>query len=137
LAAASFSWNGLYLAEVASAAPTDLIASATAGTMFFVFMGGFLGPGLVSTAISLSGYYEAGFVVLGVMAALGGAALLLPDRFFASAPAPPRLCRRGAHAMIGAGYRVVPAAGTVCGRPRPVFGSTGRNSTPDDCTGCG
>jgi MFS family permease len=91
LGAAAFSWNGVYLAEVASAAPKDLVASATAGTMFFVFMGGFLGPGLLSTAISLTGHYEAGFAVLAAVSALGGAAILLPDRAFAAASANPAL----------------------------------------------
>ncbi|MGB0084544.1 MAG: MFS transporter [Rhodomicrobiaceae bacterium] len=86
LGAASFSWNGVYLAEVADAAPKEFVASATAGTMFFVFLGGFIGPGLVSTAISLSGAYEAGFAVLSVIAALGATALLLPERSFAAAP---------------------------------------------------
>ncbi len=84
LGASGFSWNGVYLAEVAQAAPKDLVASATAGTMFFVFLGGFIGPGLASTAISLTGAYGAGFAVLCAFAVLGAAALLLPEARFTS-----------------------------------------------------
>jgi nitrate/nitrite transporter NarK len=83
LAAAAFSWNGVYLAEVAGAAPKDFVASATAGTMFFFYLGGFLGPAIVSTAISLMGSYEAGFAVLAGLAATGTAVLLMPDGAFA------------------------------------------------------
>jgi MFS family permease len=85
LAAAAFSWNGVYLAEVAHAAPPDYVASATAGTMFCFYLGGFLGPAIVSTAISLTGAYEAGFAVLAVLGATGMAVLLMPERVFAAA----------------------------------------------------
>jgi nitrate/nitrite transporter NarK len=85
LAAAAFSWNGVYLAEVAHAAPENFVASATAGTMFCFYLGGFLGPAVVSTAISLTGSYEAGFAVLAALAATGTAVLLMPDSAFASA----------------------------------------------------
>lgn len=77
LGSASFSWNGVYLAEVAEAAPADQVATATAGTMFFVFLGGFVGPGAVSTATALAGSYSAGFITMAAFAAAGTAALLL------------------------------------------------------------
>lgn len=87
LGATSFSWNGVYLAEVASAAPRDAVAVATAGTMFFVFLGGFIGPALVSTSISAAGSYEAGFAVLAALAAFGAVILKLPERIFSPAAA--------------------------------------------------
>jgi hypothetical protein len=83
LGAAAFSWNGVYLAEVAQASPSGAVASATAGTMFFVFLGGFVGPALLAATISASGRYEAGLAVLAAMAAIGAALLLLPERLFA------------------------------------------------------
>jgi len=83
LGAAAFSWNGVYLAEVAQASPSGAVASATAGTMFFVFLGGFVGPALLAATISASGRYEAGLAVLSAMAAIGAALLLLPERLFA------------------------------------------------------
>lgn len=86
LGATAFSWNGVYLAEVADAAPTDAVALATSGTMFFIFLGGFLGPAFASAAILIWGIYEAAFAVLAGFAALGAAALLLPDSAFASLP---------------------------------------------------
>lgn len=87
LGATAFSWNGVYLAEVAETAPREVVASATAGTMFFVFLGGFIGPALMSASISVFGIYEAGFAVLSAIAAIGAAALMLPDRLFAPAAA--------------------------------------------------
>jgi len=85
MGSAAFSWNGVFLAEVAEAAPGDEVATATAGTMFFVFLGGFVGPGAVATATLLAGTYAAGLAVMGVFAVIGCAALAWPSSQTAAA----------------------------------------------------
>jgi len=76
LGASSYSWNGVYLAEVAKAAPPDAVAAATAGTMTMVFLGGFVGPAVTTAAIALTGTYAMGFVVMAVFAAVAGIAII-------------------------------------------------------------
>lgn len=72
LGAMSFSWNGVFLSEVAAAAPGGRIAAATAGTMLATYLGGALGPG-VFTAVTALGGYRSAFLFL---AALGAVATL-------------------------------------------------------------
>lgn len=75
LGVVSFSWNGIFLSEVAAAAAPGAVARATSGAMFFVFLGGFAGPGLAATIIALSASYAPAFLMLAALACLGTAAL--------------------------------------------------------------
>lgn len=86
LATVAFSWNGVFLATVASAAPAGAIAGATAGTMTLVFAGGVVGPATFSAAAQLGGSYAAGFAVQLVLALIALVALGRPRRFSSSAP---------------------------------------------------
>ncbi|MEM8550755.1 MAG: MFS transporter [Pseudomonadota bacterium] len=86
LATCAFSWNGVFLASVASAAAPGSIGGATAGSMTCVFAGGVLGPAAFSFASQLAGTYVAGFAV---QLALAGVALaaLAPGRRRKAEPA--------------------------------------------------
>lgn len=77
LATTAFSWNGVYLAEVAAAAPPEHVGSATAGTMSFVFLGGIFGPVLFTTATVAAGHFGGG---LAFAALLSMAATLILSR---------------------------------------------------------
>lgn len=78
--ASVFSWNGVYLAEVAARAAPDAVAAATSGTMFFTFLGGLVGPALFTLVVGLSGHYATGFLLLAGLTAGAGAMLLAPLR---------------------------------------------------------
>ncbi|WP_051630327.1 MFS transporter [Afifella pfennigii] len=80
LATGAFSWNGVYLAEVAATAEPSEVGAATAGTMTFVFLGGIFGPGLFASATMLVGAYWGGFAFA---ATLAGTATLLLTRLAA------------------------------------------------------
>lgn len=70
-------WNGLYLAEVASMAP-DAVSEATAATTFFVFATYMVTPPLAGIVIATLGYRAV--FVLAAIAALTSAAVLSPRR---------------------------------------------------------
>lgn len=72
----AISWNGVFLAEVARAAPSNKIADATAGSMFFMFVGGLIAPAAFSMLARLTGSFLAGFVIVGGLAILGGLSFL-------------------------------------------------------------
>jgi len=68
------SWNGVYLAEVASHATPGKVAEATSGSTFLTFLGYVCGPVAFSIAVQATGHYQAAFVAAGVLpliAALG------------------------------------------------------------------
>lgn len=92
LGTTAFSWNGVYLAEVAAAAPPEHVGSATAGTMSFVFLGGIFGPVLFTTATVAAGNYGGGLAFAALLSV--AAALLLSRRHQAATlsrtDAPPR-----------------------------------------------
>ncbi len=69
---AAGSWNGIYLGEIARAAPEGEIGQATAGSTFFVFIGYALGPVVFSTLVTLSGGYVAALRAVGSLRAGGG-----------------------------------------------------------------
>ena len=66
------SWNGIFLAEIARVAPSDKITDATAGSMFFMFVGGFLAPATFSLLARLTGDFLVGFTVVAALAIIGG-----------------------------------------------------------------
>jgi len=71
-------WNGVFLAEVARAAPPGQVSTATGGTVFFTYFGLVVGPALFSLMVAVAGYVAAFHVFAG--AALLAALLLLPGR---------------------------------------------------------
>ena len=73
------SWNGIFLAEIARVAPPDKITDATAGSMFFMFVGGILAPAAFSLLARLTGDFLVGFIVITVLAIIGGISVLKRD----------------------------------------------------------
>jgi MFS family permease len=68
---AAGSWNGIYLGEIARAAPEREVGQATAGSTFFVFIGYAFGPAVFGGLVTLTGGYATPYVLagLGVLAA--------------------------------------------------------------------
>jgi MFS family permease len=68
---AAGSWNGIYLGEIARAAPEREVGQATAGSTFFVFIGYTCGPAVFGGLVTLTGGYATPYVLagLGVLAA--------------------------------------------------------------------
>jgi MFS family permease len=86
---ASGSWNGIYLGEIARAAPEREVGQATAGSTFFVFIGYALGPAIFGALVTLTGGYATPYVLSGLGVLL--AAITLARRLAAaqaSAPLP-------------------------------------------------
>lgn len=73
------SWNGIFLAEIARVAPADKITDATAGSMFFMFVGGMLAPATFSLLARLTGDFLVGFLVVATLAIIGGVSFLRRD----------------------------------------------------------
>jgi MFS family permease len=86
---AAGSWNGIYLGEIARAAPEREVGQATAGSTFFVFIGYALGPAIFGALVTLTGGYATPYVLsgLGVLLAAVTLARRLPAAQ-ASAPLP-------------------------------------------------
>ena len=72
-------WNGLYLAEVASLAPPARVSEATAATTFFVFTTYMATPPLAGLAITRFGFRPA-FVGVALAALIGGAIIATAGR---------------------------------------------------------
>jgi MFS family permease len=77
---AAGSWNGIYLGEIARAAPEGEIGQATAGSTFFVFIGYALGPVVFSTLVTLSGGYVLPYVLSGLGVLVAGIMLAIRSR---------------------------------------------------------
>jgi len=69
-------WNGVFLAEVARAAPPGQVSTATGGTVFFTYFGLVVGPAVFSLVVALSDYVVAFHTF--AAAALLAAMLLFP-----------------------------------------------------------
>ena len=67
-------WSGVYLAEIARIVRQEDVATATAGTVFFSFLGAALGPTLFSLILSGTGNYTSAFITI---AAISGSVGLL------------------------------------------------------------
>jgi MFS family permease len=68
------SWNGVYLAEVASHAAKGKVGEATSGSTFLTFLGYVCGPVAFSAAVQATGDYRAAFIAAGglpLVASLG------------------------------------------------------------------
>ena len=89
--ATSMGWNGVLLSEVARLAPVGQAGLFTSGAMSINFFGVLIGPLLFMLALKLTGYYEAGFVAIGVFSLLGALAALAGVRLLSlAAPASTR-----------------------------------------------
>jgi MFS family permease len=68
---ATASWNGIYLGEIARAAPEGEVGQVTAGSTFFVFIGYTCGPAVFGALVSLTGGYALSYALagLGILAA--------------------------------------------------------------------
>lgn len=84
---AAGSWNGIYLGEIARAAPEREVGQATAGSTFFVFIGYAVAPAIFGALVTLTGGYATPYVLSGLGVLL--AAITLARRFAATrAPVP-------------------------------------------------
>jgi MFS family permease len=85
---AAGSWNGIYLGEIARAAPEREVGQATAGSTFFVFLGYACAPAIFSTLVSLTGGYATPYVLSGLGVLVAAITLV---RRVAATRAPARL----------------------------------------------
>lgn len=79
LGATAIGWNGVFLAEVARAAPKGQVARTTGAAVSFGFLGGTLGPLTLSAVTTATSSYAIGYLVMGTIA-LGGAFVSLRPR---------------------------------------------------------
>ena len=70
------SWNGVYLAEVASHAAKGKVSEATAGSTFLTFLGYVFGPVLFSIAVQTTGIYAPAFIAAGILPIVAGLTLV-------------------------------------------------------------
>ncbi|GHD58454.1 MFS transporter [Thalassobaculum fulvum] len=77
---ASASWNGVYLSEIAAAAPAGMVGHATAGSTFLTFIGYVVGPVVFGAAVTAAGGYQAAFAVTAAAPLTGAASLLYAMR---------------------------------------------------------
>jgi MFS family permease len=73
--ASAIGWNGVYLSEVARAAPAGQAGIATGGTLAITFLGNVLGPAVFGAIAGLFGSYRAGFLAVALIVALCAVAL--------------------------------------------------------------
>jgi MFS family permease len=70
--ASAYSWNGVFLSEVARAAPKDGIGAATAGCMCVTYVGALFGPAVFSVLSARLDDGRLGFCLLGAIAIVAG-----------------------------------------------------------------
>lgn len=75
MAACALGWNGIYLAEIARAAPTGRVPRATGASLFFTYGGVLVGPSAFALVHEGLGGYAATYAVF-ALPALAGAWLL-------------------------------------------------------------
>ena len=63
---AAIGWNGVYLAEVARAAPAGMAGTATGGTLGFTFLANVLGPAVLGVVIQHLGGLRTAYALLGI-----------------------------------------------------------------------
>jgi MFS family permease len=76
--ASAVGWNGVFLAEVARAAPAGMVTTATGGTQFFTFAGALSGPPLFAAAVWATGSYAWAFALFAIPSGAVALRLLLP-----------------------------------------------------------
>ena len=80
LGAASLSWNGILLAEVARLAGPGKIGVATGGVQSFMSLGAIIGPIMFSALVAGSGHYATGFFVSAVPVLVMGVRMMAGGR---------------------------------------------------------
>jgi fucose permease len=88
LGATAIGWNGVYLAEVARAAPRGEAGLATGGCLFFTFLGVVLSPSLFGWLQRASGSYAASFSAAAIVCAAVALLLFFSGRGSTSTSAP-------------------------------------------------
>jgi MFS family permease len=78
--ASAASWNGVYLASVATAAPKDSVSLATSGAMALTLSGAIIGPAAFALLAATTGGYEAGFFFVAILAAVSAVGFLIESR---------------------------------------------------------
>ena len=76
---AAGSWNGIYLGEIARAAPERDVGQATAGSTFFVFIGYAFAPAIFGALVTLTGGYATPYVLSGLGVLVAGITLARRD----------------------------------------------------------
>jgi len=71
------SWNGVYLAEIAAAAPEGQVGLATSGSTFLTFIGYVVGPVAFGTLVGATGSYQAAFAITAAAPLTGAASLFV------------------------------------------------------------
>jgi hypothetical protein len=69
--ATAVGWNGVYLATVARLVPQPQAGMATAGTLFFTFLGVVIGPSAFGSLAGALGGLATAFALLALPLALG------------------------------------------------------------------
>jgi predicted MFS family arabinose efflux permease len=77
---AAASWNGVYLSEIAAAAPEGMVGHATSGSTFLTFIGYVVGPVAFGAVVSATGSYQAAFAAASVAPLTGAVSLLYAMR---------------------------------------------------------
>jgi len=75
LGASGLGWNGIYLAEVATLAPTGRAGMVTGGALSLTFLGIVIGPALFSAVVGASGSYRLAFLAAACCAAIAAVAV--------------------------------------------------------------
>jgi hypothetical protein len=70
------SWNGVYLAEVATLAPPDRVGEATSGSTFCTFIGYVVSPTLFAAIVAATGSYPGAFLLTAALPLTAALALI-------------------------------------------------------------
>lgn len=78
--ASAASWNGVYLATVATAAPKDSVSLATSGAMALTLSGAIIGPATFALLAATTGGYVAGFLLVALLATASATGFIIESR---------------------------------------------------------
>ena len=84
--ATAMGWNGVYFAQLVREVPAQKLAATSGAAQFFTFCGGMSGPFLFGQFLQWGGTYTQGYLVLAVLPALTGLAMLNAQRSATAAP---------------------------------------------------
>ena len=76
--ATTTAWNGVFLAQIATLAPSGQVSEATGGSQFYTFAGVTMMPAAFSLAIDATGSFAVGYVALAVLTFVSGLWVLAP-----------------------------------------------------------
>jgi MFS family permease len=78
--ATAIGWNGVFLAEIARLVPDDQVGRATGGALFVTFFGVVAAPPAFGLMATLTGSYNAGFLILAALTCVSGLMLIRTPR---------------------------------------------------------